>query len=209
MWLLDGRCISSTNWFKMFIQLQKKGWWVRQIDLLTMSKWKKRILKIANVSLGIIWQKSKIIFPELITFYNEMYYRNSLMQRLDGATFGALSNERVKDATIYFPLLLWEELWKIMIGLLDLIYLLQKWRDNYKFSEMGYVESINKMTGANQPVTIKYPVNQKALMMLWVVFKDDNLLTNNIKTFNIFSTLNQNLQNLWGDAYDAYQAWKK
>ena len=26
--------------------------------------------------------------------------------------------------------------------------------------------------------------------------------------FNIFSTLNQNLQNLWGDAYDAYQAWK-
>jgi len=26
--------------------------------------------------------------------------------------------------------------------------------------------------------------------------------------FNIFSTLNQNLQNFWGDAYDAYQAWK-
>lgn len=26
--------------------------------------------------------------------------------------------------------------------------------------------------------------------------------------FNIFSTLNQNLQNLWGDAYDAYQSWK-
>ena len=46
-------------------------------------------------------------------------------------------------------------------------------------------------------------------MMLWVVFKqDDNLLTNNIMAFNIFSTLNQNLQNFWGDAYDAYQAWK-
>ena len=45
--------------------------------------------------------------------------------------------------------------------------------------------------------------------MLWVVFKqDDNLLTNNIMAFNIFSTLNQNLQNFWGDAYDAYQAWK-
>jgi len=26
--------------------------------------------------------------------------------------------------------------------------------------------------------------------------------------FNIFSTLNKNLQNFWGDAYDAYQAWK-
>ncbi len=26
--------------------------------------------------------------------------------------------------------------------------------------------------------------------------------------FNIFSTLNQNLQNFWGDAYDVYQAWK-
>ena len=26
--------------------------------------------------------------------------------------------------------------------------------------------------------------------------------------FNIFSTLNQNLQNFWGNAYDAYQAWK-
>ena len=26
--------------------------------------------------------------------------------------------------------------------------------------------------------------------------------------FNIFSTLNQNLQNFWGDAYDAYQTWK-
>ena len=26
--------------------------------------------------------------------------------------------------------------------------------------------------------------------------------------FNIFSTLNQNLKNFWGDAYDAYQAWK-
>ena len=26
--------------------------------------------------------------------------------------------------------------------------------------------------------------------------------------FNIFSTLNQNLQNFWGDVYDAYQAWK-
>ena len=47
------------------------------------------------------------------------------------------------------------------------------------------------------------------MMMLWVVFKqDDNLLTNNIMAFNIFSTLNQNLQNFWGDAYDAYQAWK-
>ena len=26
--------------------------------------------------------------------------------------------------------------------------------------------------------------------------------------FNIFSTLNQNLQNFWGDLYDTYQAWK-